>query len=481
MKKSIRNCIFAGSILLTAVSCQKKQEWEFVGTPAKEQVMLLNGMPTDEKVETIIQEKEEIEEGEILNPWASEKLSGDSSAKAENGEYDRPQEINIETFKHLVRMTVQEIGNGIELAFNEGNENPWVTKITRDDKILFASVPKDSNYNSSYKTVVKVEGIRGLRIPGDEKSPDLLELIDDTNGNLKEVVIIPKGLPELKANKEYKCFEFGEKEKYGLAVGQLYIFPNPETQKEQNMGMIRFNTEEYLEPATYSTTNEILAQRSEVMILAKTSEKIDFEGKTSYWFQAKRGDKTFWIPGYNLYLQTGTYNRLNQNTDVIYLPTHTDCWYRLTDDYKDPKGVLKAGQIVYVSGISTNSYEKESRVSKYYRTIYPASSEVFGIYLEKIDDLHGIYDLYADAAGRTVNYPAVNDPEVIIYEAPNTRYKILGKKYNESTMPADTDVYTIAVDGYTDIQDVVNNVYGKWYSVNTPVKGFIFVEQPNDY
>lgn len=479
MKKSLIYLGLAGSVLLLIASCKKKQDYVFVGSKIDSQVMMVDS-ESNKKNAPIVEQIPEIEyaEGELVNPWVNEKISGDSNAKADNGDYDKPQEINIETFRHIQRFSVKEIGEGIEFANTEDSENPWITKITRDEKILFVSVPMDSNYNQAYKTVAKVENTRGVRIPGADGSPDLFEIIDDSNGNLKEVAIIPKGLPALKSNDEFKCFEFSEDEKYGVVGGQLYIFPDAETQKTQNMALVKFNTDEYSEPASYSAGTEQIAQRSELMLITKTAEKLTFDGKTSYWFQAKRGDKTFWVPGYNLYLQTGTFNRLNLTTEVVFVPLNGGNWYRITDDYPDPKGEIRAGKIVYVSDVSSGSYEKENRTSKIYRTSYPEQAEIFGIYLDNLDDLHGSFNFYPDNSTRSITYPAGNDPEVTIYEAPNARYKSIGKKYSDSTMPDDTESYTISVNGYTDMQDVVHDTFGRWYSVASPVKGFIFVEQP---
>ena len=44
-------------------------------------------------------------------------------------------------------------------------------------------------------------------------------------------------------------------------------------------------------------------------------------------------------------------------------------------------------------------------------------------------------------------------------------------------MPDDDEEYSISVDGYTDIYSTIDEAYGRWYSVKTPYRGFIFVEQ----
>ena len=476
MKKIIIKTILSGLALFTAVSCSKSKQQEFVGTPVDSQIMMLGGKKPVKNEVMFIQKNEEPADGELFNPWANESLSGNPYMKADAGEYDVPAEINIEAFRHIQRFSVEDITKNLEQAFDPVNGNPWVTKLTKDEKIIFESVPTDSEINEKYRTTVTVSGIKALRIPGTEGSPDLLELIDASNGNLKEVVVIPGGLPQLKVNGEFQCFEFSEDEKSGTVGGQLYIFPNPEQQKKINMGLVKFNTEEFTEPASQSKGKESIAQGSEILLVSRSAEKLEYEGKTSYWFQAKRGASVFWVPGYNLYLQSGTFNRLNVSADLVYVPMNGNSnWFRLSREFPGIKGSLQPGQLVYVSEISSGKYESNGRRDNYYRTSYPLTDEVFGTYLEPVDDIQGTYSLYPDRAEREKQYSTDNDPYVTIYEGPNSRYPVVGRKFDYEN-PQEEPV-TVKVNGFTDIQDVVHDRYGLWYSVSSPARGFIFVEQ----
>ena len=477
MKKTATKIGFAGLALLAFFSCSKKNDWTFVGTTPDSQIIMLDGKNPNRKESIRPKEKNGEEETDIVNPWANENLTGNSSIKAENGDYDRPQEISIETFRHIQRLSVNDKSQEIEQTFDLVNGNPWVTKITKNEKVLFESVPFDGTIDEKYKKSEKINGTRAVRIQGKEGSPDLVELIDDASGTVSEVIIIPAGLPELKLNEEFSCFEFSENEKRGTTGGQLYIFPTSEGKKKVNVGLVKYNTAEYSEPAKNLTGNESMAQGSEVLLIARTAEKLEFEGKTSYWFQAKRGERLFWIPGYNLYLQTGTFSRLSLTAGTTYVPLESGFnWFRISDDFTGSQGSIRRRQIVYAAEIESGS---GSLNEKKYKLTYPAGETISGMYLETIEDIQGSYNLYPDNGEKEIQFATENDPYVTIYEAPNINYRKAGTMFDESNAPEGN--VSIKVNGFTDIQEVISNAYGRWYSVSSPVKGFVFIEDHGDF
>ena len=302
-------------------------------------------------------------------------------------------------------------------------------------------------------------------------------IADAETNEIKELVIIPKNLPTLKINSELGAFEFSEPTKIGMTNAQMFIFPSAEEQRAANIALVRYNTEEYVEPGSYKTTDERLAQRCQVEIISRTPDTVEHDGRTSYWFEAKRNGNTFWLPGYNLLLQTGTFNRLNASSEIVYEELEDERWFRLSSDFPAGENGLRGGKIVYAESVSKTSIQKDGRTAKMYRITFPTEAEVFGTYMDPVPGIRGTLNSYPDGESRAITYPATNDPEVHIYEAPDPAYSKLGTKYTDATMPADSEEYSISVIGYTDIYSTIDEVYGRWYAVASPYKGFIFVEQ----
>ena len=314
MKKSV---IFVAALAMIATSLGscKKQKVEFVGTPIESSIMMVGDTNQDTaKVVDDSLEDEELSWEELLNPWADEGPIDNS--EAENGVYEKPQEINIETYRHIQRFDMESIGEGLSLSEDAG-DIPWVDLLKKDEKALFISADKNK-HNKTYDTILTLGSVKGRRIPGNEESPDLFVIADAESNEITQFVIIPKNLPTLRVNTELGAFEFSEGKKIGMAGTQMFIFPTAQEQKAANIALIRYNTEEFLEPGSYKTTEERLPQRAQVQIVSRTPDKVDYDGKSSFWFEAKRNGETFWLPGYNLLLQTGTFNRLNASSEIVY-------------------------------------------------------------------------------------------------------------------------------------------------------------------
>ncbi|MBQ2528825.1 MAG: hypothetical protein II547_01085, partial [Treponema sp.] len=109
----------------------------------------------------------------------------------------------------------------------------------------------------------------------------------------------------------------------------------------------------------------------------------------------------------------------------------------------------------------------------------PAGETISGMYLETIEDIQGSYNLYPDNGEKEIQFATENDPYVTIYEAPNINYRKAGTMFDESNAPEGNA--SIKVNGFTDIQEVISNAYGRWYSVSSPVKGFVFIEDHGDF
>lgn len=473
MKKSV---IFVAALtmLATSLGSCKKQKVEFVGTPIESSIMMVED--TNQETAKVVDdslEEEELSWEELLNPWADEGPIDNS--EAENGVYEKPQEINIETYRHIQRFDMESVGEGLSLSEDAG-DIPWVDLLKKDEKALFISADKNK-HNKTYDTILTLGSVKGRRIPGNDESPDLFVIADAESNEISQFVIIPKNLPTLRVNTELGAFEFSEGKKIGMAGTQMFIFPTAQEQKAANIALIRYNTEEFLEPGSYKTTEERLPQRAQVQIISRTPDKVDYDGKSSFWFEAKRNGETFWLPGYNLLLQTGTFNRLNASSEIVYEQLEDENWFRLSSDFPRSENGLRGGRIVYAESVSKTSVQQEGRTAKMYRITYPVEAEIFGTYMDPLPGIRGSYSNFPENEQRAIRYPAQNDPEVRIYEAPDPAYSVLGTKYNDATMPGDDEEYSISVDGYTDIYSTIDEVYGRWYSVKSPYRGFIFVEQ----
>ncbi len=471
-----KNLIFLAAVpfFLTTFDSCKKEKHVFVGTPIESSIMMVNdsNQQSAKVVDDSIEESD-LSWEELLNPWADEGPIDNS--EAEPGVYEKTQEINIETYRHIQRFSAETFGEGLKLTEEEGGL-PWVELFQKDEKALFIAVDQKKR-NKTYDNPVILGSFKGKRIQGNDESPDLFMIADAETNEITELVIIPKNLPALRANSELGAFEFSEPTKIGMTNGQTFIFPTADEQKAANIALVRYNTEEYLEPGSYKTTDERLAQRCQVQIISRTPDTVEHDGRTSYWFEAKRNGNTFWLPGYNLLLQTGTFNRLNASSEIVYEELEDERWFRLSSDFPAGENGLRSGKIVYAESVSKTSIQKDGRTAKMYRITFPAEAEVFGTYMDPVPGIRGSYSTYPDGESRTISYPAANDPEVHIYEAPDPAYTKLGTKYNDATMPDDSDEYSISVIGYTDIYSSIDEVYGRWYAVSSPYKGFIFVEQ----
>ena len=133
---------------LTAFDSCKKDNTVFVGTPIESSIMMVNdsNQQTAKVVDDSIEE-DDLSWEELLNPWADEGPIDNS--EAEPGVYEKPQEINIETYRHIQRFSGESLGEGLKLAEDESGL-PWVELFQKEEKALFISADQQNLRHSSY-------------------------------------------------------------------------------------------------------------------------------------------------------------------------------------------------------------------------------------------------------------------------------------------------------------------------------------------
>ena len=325
------------------------------------------------------------------------------------------------------------------------------------------------------------EDIQDIQFTYDySRQDDNFEIIPGKDGKPDEVDIASghkiKISKSTSSDGKYYIYDSGE---YYYTY-ERYCVPVEGERKDLNLIMLKEESELFNPNDLGENEKDVCSPGCEFVAIARSSEPISFNEKTSYWFKVSE-DK--WIPGSAVYIQVGAFEKLpveDLEVGMSYEKIKDGAWFVVnTDDgsslrLRDSSNI-KSGKVIsnipqgtwiYADAQTSKTETIDGKEARWYKIIYPETGYVFGGYLEKQDDVCGLKFAQLDIT----SYPHDNSDNYTfkVYSAPSTKSEYLG----EYEIKPDKYGYRAMIE--TNKLETVDGVRGVWINIKEPVEGFIF-------
>ena len=308
-------------------------------------------------------------------------------------------------------------------------------------------------------------------IPGKDGRPDEVDIASGHIINMKDWF-----MTDMSADGKYYIKYDGE---YNAIYVRYYI-PVKGDRKDLNLIMLKEESLLFNPNDMGENNKDVCSLGCEFVAIARSTEPVLFNDKTSYWFKVSE-DK--WIPGLSVYIQPGAFEKLpieDLKIGMAYEKLQDGAWFVVkTDDgsslrLRDSSNIktgkvissIPQGTWIYADAQTSKTESIDGIEARWYKIAYPEKCYVFGGYLEKQNDVCGL----EFAQLEVMNYPhdGSNNFTFKVYSAPTTKSQYLG----EYEIKPDKYGYLAMIK--TKKLETVDGVRGVWINIQKPVEGFIF-------